>query len=140
LFSFAYKLFKMLRILLTLLLSLFFCSTFSQDVDFKKGIVIIDGKECLKMSNEDAVSVSFTDMDGNDLIFLRFIHNSKFGKLYNKVTFIGQKVSFTSQSYIYTKKMLIKKLITNKVIEGCKINEENLEKFIMKYDENVEEL
>lgn len=130
----------MLRIQLTLLLSLFFCSTFSQDVDFKKGLVIIDGKECLKMSNEDAVSVSFTDMDGNDLIFLRFIHNSKFGKLYNKVTFIGQKVSFTSQSYIYTKKMLIKKLITNKVIEDCKINEENLEKFIMKYDENVEEL
>ena len=92
------------------------------------------------MSKEDAVSVSFTDMEGNDLIFLRFIHNSKFAKLYTKVTFIDQKLSFTSQSYIYTKKLLIKKLINNNVIQDCKINVANLEKFIMKYDENVEEL
>ena len=130
----------MIRTLLVLLLSLFFASSFSQDIDFKKGIVLVDGKECIKMSKEDAVSVSFTDMEGNDLIFLRFIHNSKFAKLYTKVTFIDQKLSFTSQSYIYTKKLLIKKLINNNVIQDCKINVANLEKFIMKYDENVEEL
>ena len=130
----------MTRTLLVLLLSLFFASSFSQDIDFKKGIVLVDGKECIKMSKEDAVSVSFTDMEGNDLIFLRFIHNSKFAKLYTKVTFIDQKLSFTSQSYIYTKKLLIKKLINNNVIQDCKINVANLEKFIMKYDENVEEL
>lgn len=130
----------MTRTLLVLLLSLFFASSFSQDIDFKKGIVLVDGKECIKMSKEDAVSISFTDMEGNDLIFLRFIHNSKFAKLYTKVTFIDQKLSFTSQSYIYTKKLLIKKLINNNVIQDCKINVANLEKFIMKYDENVEEL
>ena len=130
----------MTRTLLVLLLSLFFASSFSQDIDFKKGIVLVDGKECIKMSKEDAVSISFTDMEGNDLIFLRFIHNSKFAKLYTKVTFIDQKLSFTSQSYIYTKKLLIKKLINNNVIQDCKINVANLEKFIMKYDENAEEL
>lgn len=90
------------------------------------------------MSKEDAVSVSFSDMEGNEIIFLRFIHDSKYAKLYNKVTFVDQKLSFTSQSYIYTKKMLIKKLIKDNVIQDCKINLENLNKFIMKYDENVE--
>ncbi len=130
----------MIRIQLVLMLSLLFSSSFGQDIDFKKGVVIINGKECMKMSKEDAVSISFTDMEGNDMIFLRFIHNSKFGKLYNKVTFIDQKISFTSQSYIYTKKLLIKKLIINNVIQDCRINVESLEKFILKYDENIEEL
>ena len=130
----------MIRIQLVLMLSLLFSSSFGQDIDFKKGVVLINGKECMKMSKEDAVSISFTDMEGNDMIFLRFIHNSKFGKLYNKVTFIDQKISFTSQSYIYTKKLLIKKLIINNVIQDCRINVESLEKFILKYDENIEEL
>ncbi len=130
----------MIRIQLVLMLSLLFSSSFGQDIDFKKGVVLINGKECMKMSKEDAVSISFTDMEGNDMIFLRFIHNSKFGKLYNKVTFIDQKISFTSQSYIYTKKLLIKKLIINNVIQDCRINLESLEKFILKYDENIEEL
>jgi hypothetical protein len=128
----------MKKILFTVILSMFFYTAFCQDIDFKKGIVLIDGKECIKMSREDNVSISFTDMEGNDLVFLRFIHDSKYAKLYNKITFPGQKLSLTSQSYIYTKKMLIKKLIKDKVIQDCKINLENLEKFILKYDENVE--
>lgn len=113
-------------------------SSFSQDVDFKKNIVLVDGKECIKMSNEDAVSVSYSDMEGNELIMMRFIHGSRYGSVYNKVVFLNEKLSFTSQSYVYTKKMLIKRLVKDKVIENCKINRENLEKFIMKYDENVE--
>lgn len=113
-------------------------SSFSQDVDFKKNIVLVDGKECIKMSNEDAVSVSYSDMEGNELIMMRFIHGSRYGSVYNKVVFLNEKLSFTSQSYVYTKKMLIKRLVKDKVIENCKINRENLEKFIMKYDEDIE--
>jgi len=128
----------MTRTLLVSLLSLLFSSAFCQEIDFKKNIVLVDGKECIKMSKEDAVSVSFSDMEGNEIVFLRFIHDSKYAKLYNKVTFVDQNLSFTSQSYIYTKKMLIKKLIKDSVIQDCKINLENLKKFIMKYDENVE--
>ncbi|MFN8249218.1 MAG: hypothetical protein U0T68_09725 [Ferruginibacter sp.] len=111
---------------------------YSQEVDFKKNTVLVDGKECIKMSNEDAVSVSYSDMEGNELIMMRFIHGSRYGSVYNKVVFLNEKLSFTSQSYVYTKKMLIKRLVKDKVIENCKINRENLEKFIMKYDENVE--
>ncbi|MBS1733879.1 MAG: hypothetical protein JST02_11345 [Bacteroidetes bacterium] len=111
---------------------------YSQEVDFKKNTVLVDGKECIKMSNEDAVSVSYSDMEGNELIMMRFIHGSRYGSVYNKVVFVNEKLSFTSQSYVYTKKMLIKRLVKDKVIENCKINRENLEKFIMKYDENVE--
>jgi len=123
---------------LTIVVMLFFSAAFCQDIDFKKDLVIIGGKECIKMSKEDAVSISFTDMEGNDLIFMRYIHGSKYGSVYNKITFVGQKLSLTSQSYIYTKKNLIKKLVQNKVIQDCKINPENLEKFLLKYDENIE--
>lgn len=124
--------------LLAMLFLLFCSSAFCQDVDFKKNIVVIDGKECITMSQEDAVSISYADMEGNELLFLRFIHGSKYGSLYNKVTFVDQKLSFTSQSYIYTRKMLIQKLVQNKVIQDCKINLENLQKFILKYDEDIE--
>ncbi len=128
----------MYRILIIIFLLGASFSSFSQDVDFKKNIVLVDGKECIKMSNEDAVSVSYSDMEGNELIMMRFIHGSRYGSVYNKVVFLNEKLSFTSQSYVYTKKMLIKRLVKDKVIENCKINRENLEKFIMKYNENIE--
>ena len=113
-------------------------SGFSQSFDIKNDKVIIDGKECLKIFNTDAVNVSIQDIEGNDIIFLKFIHNSKYGSLYNKIIFLNQKLSLTSKSYIYTKKLLIKKLLAEKVIENCRLNPDNIEKFILKYDEDVE--
>ena len=49
---------------------------FSQDIDIKKGMVLIDGKECLKV-NSDPNNVAFSDLEGNEIIFLKFIHDSK---------------------------------------------------------------
>lgn len=119
------------------LLFLLSVGAFAQDIDIKKDIVYIDGKECLKISG-GANDVSISDMEGNEIIYLKFIHNSKYAKLYNKVTFIKQKVSFTSQSYIYTKKLLIKKLLADKTLVDCKLDDAKVEAFVMKQDENVE--
>jgi hypothetical protein len=113
-------------------------SSFCQSFDIKNNIVFIDGKECLKISSSDPNNVAILDADGNEIIFLKFIHDSKYGSLYNKIIFLDQKVSFTSKTYIYTKKNLIKRLLAEKVIENCKLNSEKIEKFILKFDEDVE--
>ena len=111
---------------------------FSQEIKFNKDIVLVDEKECLKIDDSDSNSVSILDLEGNEIVFLRFIHNSRYGALYNKITFVNQKVTMTSQSYIFTKKLLIKKLIADKTLVDCKLDDAKVEKFIMKYDENVE--
>ncbi|MFN8283784.1 MAG: hypothetical protein U0U67_11260 [Chitinophagales bacterium] len=116
------------------------CTTiigFSQEIDIKKGIVFIDGKECLKV-NSDPNNVAFSDLQGNEIIFLKFIHDSKYASLYVKVTFLDQKISFTSKSYIFTKKLLIKKLLEDGTLTDCKIVSEKAERFVLKYDEAVD--
>ena len=105
---------------------------------FKKGVVFVEGKECLKYDSTDPNNVSFSDLEGNEIFFLKFIHNSRYGSVYNKITFIDQKLTFTSQSYVFSKKLLIKKLLADKTLFECKLDAEKVEKFVMKYDENVE--
>ena len=112
-------------------------SLFSQEIKIKKDVVYVDGKECLKIDG-DANNVSFYDLEGNEIIFLKFIHNSKYGEIYNKITFLKQKKSFTSKSYIFTKNLLIKKLINDKTLIDCQLDDEKVENFVMKYDEDVE--
>jgi hypothetical protein len=110
---------------------------FSQDIKIDDDIVFIDGQECLKISG-DANNVSISDLEGNELIFMKFIHNSRFGSVYNKITFLDQKLSFTSQSYVFTKKLLIKKLLEDNTLNECKLDPEKVERFVLKYDEDVE--
>ena len=110
---------------------------FSQDIKIDDDIVLIDGQECLKISG-DANNVSISDLEGNEIIFMKFIHNSRYGSVYNKITFLDQKLSFTSQSYVFTKKLLIKKLLEDNTLKECKLDPEKVERFVLEYDENVE--
>lgn len=111
---------------------------FSQKVSIKKDIIYVDEKECLKITSSDANNVSISDLDGNEIIFLKFIHHSRYGAVYNKVTFLEQNLSFTSQSYIFTKKLLISKLVESKVLNNCKLDPDKVKTFVLKYDENIE--
>lgn len=124
--------------ILTLLLFLTASIMFGQEIKIKKGIVTIDGKECLKIDDADPNNVSIFDMEGNEIIFLKYIHDSKYASLYNKIIFLDQKRSFTSRNYIYTQKLLVKRLIGEKLLSDCKLDESKLDKFILKFDENVE--
>lgn len=124
--------------ILTLFLFLTVSIMFGQEIKIKKGIVTIDGKECLKIDDSDPNNVSVFDIDGKEIIFLKYIHDSKYGSLYNKIIFLDQKRSITSQTYIYTQKLLVKRLIAEKLLSDCKLDESKIEKFILKFDENVE--
>jgi len=128
----------MKKILLTLSTVLLSYIAFSQNIEIKNNFILIEGKECLKINDSDPNNISILDLGGNEIIFLKFIHNSKYGRVYNKITFLDQKLTFTSKSYIFSKKLLIKKLLSDNTLENCKLTPEKVEKFVLKYDENVE--
>ena len=109
---------------------------FSQDLKFKKNLVLIDGKESLKVDETDPNNISILDLDGNEIIFLKFIHG-RFGSLYNRITFLDQNLTFTSESYIFTKKLLLQKLLADKTLANGKLDPEMVKRFIFKYDEHI---
>lgn len=126
-----------------LLIGFLFCmnNVNSQTVKFEKEKVLVDGKECLLNNSSDANNIELTTNDGKQTIFLKFIrtgigHN---GGLYTKIIFVEQNKSLTSKSYIFTKKLLVNKLISDKVLVDCVINTDSIDKFILKYDEKIEE-
>lgn len=123
---------------LTPLLVLVSHAAFCQDIVFKKDIISIDGKECLKVNDHDPNNVSFMDLGGNEIFFLRFIHNSKYGPLYTKTTFLNQKLTMTVMSYGFTKKILVKKLLADGTLTNCALVPAKVESFVLKYDENIE--
>ena len=113
-------------------------AAFSQNIAFKKDIMLVDGKECLKVNDRDPNNISFMDLAGNEIFFLRFIHNSKYGNLYTKTVFVNQKLTMTMMSYGLTKKLLVKKLLADGTLTNCALVPAKVENFVLKYDENVE--
>jgi hypothetical protein len=109
-----------------------------QDIVFKKDVITVDGKECLKVNDRDPNNVSFMDLEGNEIFFLKFIHNSKYGSLYTRVTFLNQKLTMTSMSYGFTKKILVKKLLLDGTLANCTLVPAKVENFVLKYDEKIE--
>jgi hypothetical protein len=110
----------------------------SQEIDIKKDIVYIDDKEAFKIKKSNAINVSITDLEDNELVILRFIHNSIYGSVYNKVIFIEDDITFTTQSYVFTPKLLVKKLLADKVLQDGKVDTKKATLFATKYDERVE--
>ncbi|GAB5563962.1 MAG: hypothetical protein Wins2KO_10250 [Winogradskyella sp.] len=124
--------------LLSVIMSLCFVAFLNaQKIKIKKNTVYVDGQECLKVSG-DSNNVSFSDLEGNEIFFLKFIHNSRYASLYTKVTFFKEDLSFTSASYIFSKKLLIKKLLADGTLKDCNLVSEKVKRFVKKYDENVE--
>jgi len=125
--------------ILILLMLCFSVLGFSQEVKLKNGIVYIDGKECMKY-DKDATNVTFQDMNGDDIIILKYIRtNGTQESLYEKVIFVKLNKELTTKSYIFTKSLLIEKLVKSNAIVDCVLNEEKVNVFILKYDEKVEE-
>ena len=110
----------------------------AQKIKIKKGVISVDGKSCLT-TDGDAINKSFYDADGEEIVFLKYLTDRKDGENYMKITFLDQKISLTSKSILFTRKMLIRRLLASKVIVDCKLNTEKIERFILKYDENIEQ-
>lgn len=118
------------------------CMTFinviqAQKIKIKKGVIYVVDEKCLT-TDGDPVNISFYDLEGEEIVFMKYLDDKYDGDTYVKVTFLDQKLSFTSKSYIFTRKMLIKRLLETKTIENCKLNQDKVERFILKYDENIE--
>jgi hypothetical protein len=107
-----------------------------QNVNIKDRVVLVDDKECLKITGT-MNDVSFHDLEGNEIIFMSFILNPGEKDVHLKVTFLDQKISFTSRTNVFTKKQLIKKLIADGTLKDCKLDPEKVQRFVAKYDENV---
>lgn len=108
----------------------------AQKIKIKKGVIYIDGETCLTTEGYP-VNTSFYDVDGEEIIFMKYLKTKK-EETYAKVTFLDQKISLTSKSIIFTRKMLLRRLLASKVIENCKLNPDNIERFILKFDEQIE--
>lgn len=125
--------------IVTILFLSFSVVLFSQDIKFKKGIVYIDGQECLKYETEGN-NVSFQNLEGDDIIAIQYLRpDGTQESLYNKVIFLEYQQELTSKNYIYTKKSLVERLLKSKALDNCTLNEEKLQSFILKYDEKIEE-
>ncbi len=112
--------------------------TWAQEIEVKKNIVSIDGKECLKIDKKDLNNVSISDLTGNDLVYLKYA-DDRFGRRYNTIIFVAANKSLYTQQFIYVNaKMLIKRLMDNHVLENCIINDAKVDNFITKYNENVQ--
>jgi len=112
---------------------------FSQDVNFKKGIVYVDGKECMKYDS-GATNVTFQNMNGDDIMILKFLRpDGTQSSLYVKVIFIESRQELTSKSYIFTKKLLVEKLLKSNALQDCALNEEKVGNFVLKFDEKIED-
>ena len=112
---------------------------FAQDIKFKKGIVYVDGVECMKYDN-DGNNVSFQNMKGDHIIAIQYLRpDGTQESLYTKVIFFGFKKELTSQNYIYTKKALVERLLKSNTLKDCALVEDKIDTFILKYDEKVEE-
>ncbi len=109
----------------------------AQQIKFKKGKVLIDKNECLTYSSE-SFGVELSTVDGTQTILLKNLRTGS-DDLYVKIVFVEQKKSLTSITDAITRKSLVKKLLSSKVLTNCTIDENQIDKFIMKYDEKVED-
>jgi hypothetical protein len=129
-----------MKILLTLALFAFLLtsnSTFAQEpqIKIKKGIVYVDGTACLKTSVEGGTS-TFRTMEGEEIIFIQYLDYPNSDNKYIKIKFIDQKLSLTSD-YVFSRKKLIEKLISGKALIDCTLDQEGVETFVFKYNEDI---
>ena len=127
-----------LKHIFTIILCLTFVNVIqAQKIKIKKGVIYVDDEKCLT-TDGDPVNISFYDLEGEEIVFMKYLDDKRDGENYMRVTFLNQEKSFTSKSILFTKKMLIRRLLETKTIENCMLNEDKVDRFILKYDEDIE--
>ncbi len=114
-------------------------STQAQDIKIKKKTIYVDGQECLKIEKTTPTSFALNTTDGQEVCHVNHIHQSPYvSSMYQKITFPSTDKTLTTDSYIFTNKALVKKLIQSGVLDDCAVVEDKIEGFIKRYDENIE--
>ncbi|HWB63802.1 MAG TPA: hypothetical protein VG603_09850 [Chitinophagales bacterium] len=121
---------------LSLALMLVFAFAFSQaqKIEVSKGSVTVDGQPCLTVDKSDLNNLAIKDLSGNDIVYLKFLRDP-LNQLYNVVVFVNSKKSFTSKRFIYNVKTLVKRMIDDKLLVNCIIDETKVDNFVMKHGE-----
>ena len=105
-------------------------------IKIKNGIALVDENPCLKVSST-INGTTFSDLQGNELIFLSYISKTESNPAYTKIIFLQEKKMVTNHSAFLSRKILINELINNKVLVNCGMNPEALDIFIMKFHEEI---
>lgn len=130
----------MKRVLLALSFVCIIGTVNAQKIKFQKEKVLVDGIECMNYDSSPDY-VELTSNQENQTIILKFVRigEGQNQSMYTKVIFVEQEKSLSSKSYTFTKKLLVKKLIEENVLQDCTIDQSKINKFVMKYDEGIEE-
>jgi hypothetical protein len=130
----------MKNIFIAMILSFTSVSVFGQDIDFKKGVVYIDGKETFKYEGSDLKGTfSFSNLQGEEIIFMKLEQNIRNSKdVHWKIVFLKEKRTLTTKYNIPTKKSLFQKLVKDGVLANGAIVADKLDTFFAKYEEHVE--
>lgn len=110
---------------------------YSQDVKFNKGIVTIDGKDCLKYDGSEMSGFSYYNMAGEELFFVDYKRGGSRNAMYWIITFVKDKTKMTNTS-LMSRKDIIAKLVKNGALTNCDTNAEKLSTFILKYEEKMD--
>lgn len=113
----------------------------AQKVKFKKGKVLVDGKEILKIERQGS-EATFYSLDGDDEVFYLNYENNGTLHYHNDdyvlIFFSDEEIRVETSKIGGSRKRVVKTLIKNKVLDlSGKINSEKLRKFAKKYDENI---
>jgi hypothetical protein len=123
----------MRNLFLTLIITLSALSSLhAQKVRIKGSSVFIDTTECLKLLAEPT-HITYYNLSGEALFILKFAKH--YGKPYTEVIFLNEGISFTSVSYTFTKKLLVKKMTEHGVINDCKLDAKKAEVFALTFQE-----
>ncbi|WP_425659553.1 hypothetical protein [Tenacibaculum ascidiaceicola] len=117
---------------------------FSQKIKFKKGKILVDGKEILKYEKRGfGTEITFYSLDNNDEVANMFQEdNGTHNYLdddYKKMFFAKDEI-WVESSRVRARgwKYMVKLLLENNVLDNeGNINSKNLKKFAKKYDENI---
>lgn len=110
----------------------------AQDVKCKKGVVYVDGVECLNYEKSTNIMFTFSTLEGKEIILLKFPRHPLTEKIRSEITFMEARLVVNSESYVFNKKVLIEKLLKEGVLENCDVVEEKIDAFGLKYNEEVD--
>lgn len=119
----------------------FSTATHAQKVKKSKKSILVDGQECFTIERELAANlIILKNQEGEEVMRIRHKTRATLtgDDQYQVISFVKSGESFSTTSYIYTSKMLVKRLIENGVINQCMMDESKIPEFVTKYDEKVE--
>lgn len=109
--------------------------SFSQ-VKIKNDTVRLDGEIFMTLKS-DLIGTTFTDLKGNDLIFLSVNPETEWHPAYTKIIFLKEKIMLTNQSLFISRKSILNMLIRDKVLVDTIIQKDALDIFILKFNEVI---